>query len=174
VRRTRAGAGRKDARGPFTVRADLRLALLTLLPVANLGCSLAFTQAPELDIHPPPPCNTYVASPVADTILATASVGFMVFGVVVAATPCGGGACYAPLVGWSAVIAGGLAAAVFTTSAVVGYQRTSGCRALEESKGTPPSAPGMPSALLLYESPLEACVPKGDTPRQCPSAAVRQ
>jgi hypothetical protein len=167
VRRACTGARERRA-----ARPGLRLALVTPLLVAHLGCSLFLTQAPEPDIHPPPPCNTYLAAPVTDTILASASVGFMAFGVVVATKPCGS-SCTAPVVGLSAVLAGALTGALFTTSAVVGYERTSGCRALEKSKGTPPAAPGAPSAFLLDDSPPKACAPGGDTPRQCPSATAR-
>jgi hypothetical protein len=147
--------------------------LLTLSVLSSPGCSLIFTQAPRTEVQPTPPCNASVAAPVADTVLAAASVGLIIAGVVVATSCKSGGIdnlCFAPLYGLGAVLAGTLTGALFTTSAVVGYERTSGCRALKASE-VPPGPVTASSRLLLPAPSSAACPVSGDAPRMCPARA---
>ncbi len=175
------GGGRTMHRGRMDPWRLWRSAPLALVLAASPGCSLLFTQAPRPELHPPPPCNPLVASPVMDTVLATAGAGLAVTGAVVASYSCGGGPqsvdsnAYCGLhqaFGYGALISGALVSALFTTSAVLGYQRTAACRALAESTGPAPAAREVPSALLLSASPVEGCGRGGDTPRRCPSRGV--
>jgi hypothetical protein len=58
--------------------------------------------------------------------------------------------------------------ALFTTSAVVGYQTTSACRASLKPNALLPQ----PRASHLPASPSEVCAPVSDAPRVCPSAIL--
>jgi hypothetical protein len=149
------------------MKSTLHARVASCLLFATPGCSLIFTQAPQPESHPPPPCNTLVASPVMDTLLASASFALMVAGVAVATKSCSSN-CFNEPVGWGAVLFSGVTGAIFTTSAVVGYQRTSACRSLEESKGVATPAKISASASLLPASPGSTCRPAGDAPRSCP------
>jgi hypothetical protein len=152
--------------------AALRISLATVLVVAGPGCSLVFTHAPQPEVHPPPECTTSVAAPVVDTVLATAGVTFLGLGVGVVASSCTGQYCELGRDGgWAAVIVGAVTGALFITSAVVGYQRTSACRASLEPSGLPRPPGSVPAASLLWPLP-EACAPVGDAPRTGPRTVL--
>ena len=121
----------------------LRIGLAALLLVASPACSLIFTSGPEPGVYPLHDCPTSVIAPVSDTVLAAASVTWLVVGAVDAA------ANQSLAGGWVAVAAGAAMGALFTTSAVLGYQRTSDCRASLEPSALPPR----PKATLLPASP---------------------
>jgi hypothetical protein len=155
------------------VNSVLRISLATLSVVASPGCSLIFTRGPQPEVHPAPECTASVAAPVVDTVLATASVTLLGLGVGAASTSCTGGSGPYPDFcgsvqqgGWGAVVVGAAMGALFITSAVVGYQRTSACRSSLEPNAMLPQ----PRASLLPASPAEACAPVGDAPRTCPRA----
>jgi hypothetical protein len=149
--------------------STLRISLATLFLGACPGCSLIFTHAPQPDVHPPPECTTSVAAPVVDTVVATASATLLGFGAAAAATPCTPGDVnfcgLGQAAGWGAIVVGAVTGILFTTSAVVGYQRTSACRASLEPNALLPQ----PSASLLPASSVEVCASVGDAPRSCPA-----
>lgn len=152
------------------VNSLLRISLATVLVVASPGCSLIFTHGPQPEVHPAPECTASVAAPVVDTVLATAGVTFLGLGVAAVATSCTGGSGQYPNFcgigqdgGWVAVAVGAAMGALFITSAVVGYQRTSACRASLEPNALLPQ----PRASLFPASPAGGCAPVGDAPRMC-------
>jgi hypothetical protein len=168
-----------DRRRARTVRggmvdSTLRISLAMLFVVASPGCSLIFTHAPAE--RPPPECATSVAAPVADTVLAAASVALLVAGVAGASTHdpptcqlfCG----TEQALGWGAVIVGAAAGALFTYSAAEGYQRTSACRAWTAPRGQQPWSVVLPDVPLLPALAVEACAQVGDAPRVCPRALL--
>ena len=75
------------------------------------------------------------------------------------------------VLGLGAIVVGAGFAALFTTSAVLGFERTGACRALEESNG-PASAAPPPASVLLLAPPRGACVLPGDAPRACSARAI--
>jgi hypothetical protein len=157
------------------VKSLLRISLATLALVASPGCSLILTKGPEPEVHPPPECSTSVAAPVMDSVLATASLTLVGLAVAEAASSCPAGphvdwdGCGLPqAAGWLGIAVGTALGALFITSAVVGYQRTSACRASLEPKALPPPGPVVPATSLLPVTPWEACGRVGDAPRLCP------
>jgi hypothetical protein len=160
------------------VNSVLRISLAALFVVASPGCSLIFTKGPQPELHPqryadlhgttPLECTASVAAPVVDTTLAVVSFALLGLGVAGAATHdqpnceflCGTEQAF----GWVAVIVGAAMGALFTYSAVVGYQRTSACRASLEPNALLPQ----PRASLLPASPADACGAMDDAPRACP------
>jgi hypothetical protein len=152
-----------------------RALLATLLIVAGPGCSLILTKGPEPEVHPTPECTTSNAAPVADTVLAATSAALAIAAAAVAAQPCPPGPPFSvdSMCGYQHLAwfpAGGalLTGILFTTSAVVGYHRTSACRAsLLEPNGQPPPPPVVLPSALLPRSPDEPCAPIGDAPRAC-------
>jgi hypothetical protein len=166
-----------------SVKANLRILLTTLLLVPSPGCSLIFTKGPQPELHPPPECTQSVAAPVTDTVLATLSVALLGLGVAVVADtssspscPTGGlyycsntGRDAEAGFGLGAIVAGAALGALFTASAVVGYQQTSACRASLEPNALLPQ----PKASLLPASPAEACEAVRDAPRVCRGLARR-
>lgn len=151
-----------------------------LIAATTPGCSLIFTKGPQPELHPPPECTASVAAPVTDTVLATLSVALLGLGVAGVVdsnstrpcTPnsslCSFGNGTESTFSWGAVVAGAALGALFTASAVVGYQRTSACRASRE----PNALLQQPRAALLRASPVEACVPVSDAPRVCARAVL--
>jgi hypothetical protein len=163
----------------------LRISLATLILIPNPGCSLILTKGPEPEVRPPPECTTSVAAPVADTVLATLSVALLGLGVAgVVASGYGGVAVSCPVSGCnsgvgevlaislSAVAVGAATGALFITSAAVGYQRTSACRASLEPKALPALGPVVPATSLFPASPTKACAAVGDAPRVCTNATT--
>jgi len=157
--------------------------LATLLFAATPGCSLIFTKGPQPELQPPPECTSSVAAPVADTVLATLSIALFGLGVTGAvASLYGGAAVSCPVSGCnngsegvafvgslSALALGAAMGALFITSAVNGYEKTSACRASVEANALLPR----PKALLFPASPAEACEAVRDAPRVCPGLARR-
>ncbi len=152
---------------------SLCTAMALLWGVTNSGCSFIFTRGPEPEVHPAPPCTTTNDAPAMDTILAVLSLGL--FGLGMAAVVDGNARsappptrcvdnCESGLEGATGVFGmavGAALVALFTTSAVVGYQRTAACRAFVQPKAPPVSV-----------SRLEACGPVADAPRACPASAL--
>ena len=153
--------------------------VLWLLVVATkgAGCSFVYTRGPQPEVQPPPPCTTDNWAPTTDTVIAAVSVAAVVAGAVIYADgmkPCSGFLCQLneeSLGGGAALVAGGVGTLIFTPSAIVGYRRTSDCRAWLEANPqyAPPPAPSPPSSSLLV--PSQGCPTSGDVPRVC-SAAV--
>jgi hypothetical protein len=161
----------------------LRISVATLILITSPACSLIFTKGPQPETKPAPECTTSVAAPVADTVLATASVVLLGLGVAAiadATAPCKGeafcgiGSGAGEAVGIGAILVGALSGTLFTTSAVFGYQRTSACRASLEPNALPPSAPAIPATSLLPTAPSEACTRVSDVPRVCARAILLQ
>ena len=144
--------------------------MLAVLSVANAGCSLIYTKGPQPEVQPPPPCTTSVAAPVVDTVLAAASLGLVVAGVVGATKPPAQG--FAPnfeAMDAAAIVTGLVMSTVLIPSAIVGFNRTAACRASLEAKPQLPASPSPPQSSLLLVPP-RGCPPPGDAPRICASA----
>jgi hypothetical protein len=130
-------------------------------------------------MKPAPECSTSIAAPVTDTALATASVVLLGLGVaalVDATAPCKGEFCgignAAEAGGIGAILVGALSGTLFTTSAVVGYQRTSACRDSLGPDALPRARQVVPATSLLQAAPWEACTRVGDAPRVCTNATT--
>jgi len=173
----RIAAARAASAMSLKVRRGPRISLAALFLAASPGCSLIFTKGPQPELHPAPECTTSVAAPVTDTVWAIAGATLLGVGVAAVATSCAGGRGqfivenYCGIdeaAGWGAVIAGTVVGALFTTSAVVGYQRTSACRSSLEPNALLPR----PRASLLQASPERACMASGDAPRVCAGALL--
>ena len=150
-----------------------RVLLATLILTVGPGCSLIFTRGPDPEAKPPPECTTSVAPPVIDTLLAAASVGLVIAGASAAKTTCVPSAfnpCGVSDAGWVAVIGGAASGLLFAGSAVIGYKRTSDCRAFREKNGLSPPTPDEPPKSLLKHGSAEACA-VGDAPRACSRGA---
>ena len=152
------------------------MSLAAVFVAALPGCSLILTKGPQPELHPPPECTTSVAAPVVDTVLAALSFTLLGLGVAAeteSSAPCTGEFCSLNGIGqgsgWIAIAAGAATGILFTTSAVVGYQRTSACRASLEPNSLLPR----PRASLLPALPVEACGGVGDAPRTCRAFARR-
>jgi hypothetical protein len=167
---TREPTQRRQRPGARAKREPLLCWLLVaLVLVASPSCSLVYTRGPHPEIHPSPECTTSPAAPVADTGLAVLSLTLLGLGAASVGWVCPG--CGAlDLFGIGAIVLGTVFAAVFTTSAVVGYQRTGACRALKASE-VPPAPLTASSSLLGPATPSEACPTSGDAPRRCPARA---
>jgi hypothetical protein len=149
---------------------------MMLLVAASPGCSFVFTRGPEATVSPArsgelfgttsPDCTSSVAAPVVDTVLATLSLA-LIGAAVIAVANCKGSGSPAQSAGAIAIAGGAATGAVFTASAVAGYQRTAACRAALESRTLLPQ----PRASLLPSSPLDGCGPAGDAPL-CRSVAA--
>lgn len=164
------------------VCSALRGSALVLVLAAHPGCSLFLTRGPEPEVRPPRACTTSSAAPVADTVLAALSLGVAAYGVYGLSSyhscgvPQGDSCAYNDLTAVAAgtIIALGLvSSAVFTSSAVTGYERTAACRESLKAPAPPErpqaagsSAPGPPSARPL-------CRLEGDAPRACAAGAVQ-
>jgi hypothetical protein len=140
--------------------STLRIVLAAFLLVGSPACSLLFTSGPEPVVYPLHDCPTSVIAPVSDTVLAAASATWLAIGAADAA------ANQSTAGGWVAVAAGAAMGALFTTSAVLGYQRTSACRTSLE-----PNPPLAPPRTSLLKPPL-TCAAVGDAPRVCPKAGL--
>ena len=150
-------------------RVVVLMAALLVQGAVSTGCSLLFTKGP------PPPCTTENDLPRADTALLVASVALAVAGGAIARNPqtcteswCGLGG---GTTGGGMLIAGGIGSVVFTSSAIIGYNRTAGCR--EAEKNSPPAhsgaGPGQASSSVRFWS--AGCSTRGDAPLFCPSRA---
>jgi len=170
-RRGPSGAGGASGR-LCGVGPSLRAALAALLLVCSSpGCSLFLTKGPEPDLKPPPECTSVVEAPVIDTILAASSVALAVVLANSASAPCpssqnGFGSFCFNGVGWVGAAGAGLLALLFTSSAIVGYVRTSDCRASLAGTHAPPKTP--PKSSFLPGSAPDGCSDMGDAPRVCP------
>lgn len=157
--------------------------LVTLTWVTS-GCSLIFVKGPQPGVQPPPPCTASNGLPTADAVLAGLSVAALVAGAVVyangksqEASGCNGGwfcGFGEQVSGGGAMILGGVGTLIFTPSAIVGFNKTSACRASLEAGPQPaslPPAPASPSSLL---APPRGCPWDGDAPRFCSTVASRR
>jgi hypothetical protein len=172
------GVGREQSLGGM-VNSVLRISLATLILIASPGCSFIFTKGPEPEVHPPPECTTSVAAPAVDTVMIAASVALVVAGAATAASSCtsGFGLNFCGLnqgVGLGAILLGAVSGVVFTSSAVVGFNRTSACRALLEPNALPPPSPVVPATSLFPASPTKACAGMGDVPHVCARVVLLQ
>jgi hypothetical protein len=69
--------------------ARLGVGLVALVSVLSSACSFVLTKGPQPEVQPPPECTTSVGAPIADTVLAVASVGVAVLGgLMVASATC--------------------------------------------------------------------------------------
>ena len=147
-------------RGDFIRQLPLALILL-----GSPGCSYIFTKGPQPELNPRPECTTSVAAPVVDTVFGVLGVGLLGLAVAEEATSCTGDYCgIGKSTAGVAAVVGGAMGALFISSAVVGYERTSSCRASLEPGFVPTSA--LPSS-HPDEPPVEGCAPLGDAPRLC-------
>jgi hypothetical protein len=149
-----------------------RTAALTLLGVLSQGCSFLFTKAPQPNGLPSPQCSDSYAAPIADTVVTALSVAAIVAGSIVDADAhhCGSGSCVEAnqLAGTTAILAGAVGVLLFTPSTVLGYSRTSACRAWLEGDDSP--RPGRASdarSALLVLPPK--CSQGSDAPLRCSS-----
>ena len=150
------------------------VALMLLVFVqTNAGCSLFLTKGPQPEVQPPPPCTTSNVAPALDTTAALLSA--VVATAAFASTKsCSSGEiifCSSPdNIGGIWAIAGVSTAfaALFTTSAIVGFNRTAVCRTSLGAE-SPASSPVPESSFLLV--PERQCPMSGDAPRICSSAA---
>jgi hypothetical protein len=132
------------------------------------GCSLLFTKGP------PPPCTTSNDAPRSDIALAVASVAVAVAGGSIARNP---RSCTAPwcgpsneVTGGGMLLVGGIGTVVFSSSAIVGYSRTVGCRLAQESAPyAQHSPPGSSQGETFTSSVVHApeCSSRGDAPFVC-------
>ena len=160
------------------MRSTAALLMLVVFVQASAGCSLIFTKGPQPEVQPPPPCTTDNGFPIADTVIAVASVAAVVAGAVVYANGttrhnCGWFCGFGEEVGGAgAMLIGGIGTVIFTPSAIVGYMRTSDCRAWLEANPqyAPPPSPSTPQSSSLLVPP-QGCPTLGDVPRMCSSTA---
>ena len=120
------------------------LPLLVAVTVASSGCSLVYARGPQTSAtpYPPEPCTSTNVHAVADTVLAavffTALVGGSI-ALIEGTQKHGGYNGYGEdLVGLGLIGIGSVGTALFTPSAVVGYNRSAACRAWE---AMPPPLP---------------------------------
>ena len=158
----------------------LKVSFLSVLLACTPGCSFVFTRGPSVSssaLPQPesPECTASNAAPIADTVFAVTLLTLTAVSIVYAAQPCPhpprtvDGVCYNELAYFPA---GGAAllGALFIPSAVVGYSRTSACRASLASRPAPRvSTLPQPRASLLLSSPVEGCNSTGDAPLLCRS-----
>ena len=171
----RTGSARRAVRGGRG-GFGFHIPLKAFVVAAASGCSLIFTKGPQPELHPLPECTQSVAAPVTDTVLAALSVTLLGLGVAAeteSSAPCTGEFCSLNGIGqgagWIGIAAGAAMGILFTTSAVVGYQRTSACRASLEPNALLPQ----PKASLVPASPAaETCGVAGDAPRVCPRVVL--
>src|SRR5450631_1195544 len=119
---------------PSPRRSWGRLWLACVLLLAAPGCSLVYVRPPQPQVHPLPECTASVAAPVTDTVLAVLSVTLLGLGaasVGLHCPECG----FLDVLGLGAVLLGTATSILFTTSAVLGYQRTGACRAAQKTDG---------------------------------------
>ena len=152
------------------------LLMLAVFGVVNAGCSFIFTKGPQPEVQPPPPCTTGNAAPVLDTVAAVAVALPAVWSFAQAVSDCpwnvlGGCSPEARGAYWVGAGVGFALAALYTTSAVVGFNRTAACRASQppQPQEAAPSAQPESSFLLV---PPHGCPPPGDAPRICSSAGL--
>jgi hypothetical protein len=152
------------------VRSTVAL-VLAVYGVSSTGCSLSFTKGPQPEVHPPPPCTTDNGAPIADTVLAVSSVALATIPwIFYANAPRSDNSGIALFAFWGSII-GGFGAAIFTTSAVVGFNQTAACRtSLGLAYEQPASSPVPQSSFLLV--PEGGCPMPGEAPRLCSSSAL--
>lgn len=158
----------------------LRAGLLTLIGVLNPACSLVLTKGPQPEVLPPPECTTSNGAPIADAVLAVASAGVATLGVLLAVeAQCDQYHCPqpgegpTPAMGWGIAAFGVASAALFTTSAVVGFNQTAACREFQAHAPVSLGSRGTAGEFLpLALSRMPACPAGGDAPRLCEEAAT--
>jgi hypothetical protein len=142
---------------------------LALLGVMSQGCSFLFTKAPQPNGQPSPHCSDSYAAPIADTVVIGLSVAAIVAGsIVYADSQCRSGSCSegGQLAGTTAIVAGGVGMLLFTPSTVLGYSRTSACRAWLEGDDPPrPRHTGDLESSVLVPQPR--CSHESDAPLLC-------
>lgn len=154
---------------------------LVVAALSSSGCSFILTKGPQPEVQPPPPCTTSNAAPIADAIIGGLGAVSLVAGVAVGASyageSCTGWGCLGTGIGagagFGAAILGGIAAAVFIPSAVVGFNRTDACRASQAPKSQEPASPALPESSFL-RVPLRGCPTPADAPRLCADVATYQ
>ena len=165
-------------------RASPVVSLSTLVALAwvTSGCSLIFVKGPQPEVQPPPPCTAANDLPAADAVLAGLSMAALVAGAVVYVNGksqeesgcsgrwfCGFGE---EVGGAGAMIIGGIGTLVFTPSAIVGFNRTSACRASAKANPQPAPSPPVPAAPASRLAPPRGCPSEGDAPRLCANVAA--
>lgn len=153
------------------------------LVVTAPGCSFIFTRGPgptpppeeqlEVSAKPPADCTTSNTAPALDTAMVALSSLLIVGGAVGMAQSsgscgsdswgCGVGQGMANVGGMGLIAVGTVLGAVYTASAITGFNRTAACRAARQ----PVEAPAADTSGLL-PSPGRSC-PKDDAPRLCRS-----
>lgn len=158
----------------------LRAGLLILVGLLNPACSLVLTKGPQPEALPPPECTTSNGAPIADALLALVSAGVATLGVLLAVeAQCDQYHCPKPgegpppAMGWGIAAFGVASTALFTTSAVVGFDKTAACREFQShapvSLGSGETAAEF---LPLALSRIPACPAGGDTPQLCVQGAA--
>jgi len=152
--------------------------MLVVFGIYSTGCSLIFTKGPQPEVQPPPQCTTSNVAPALDTTAALLFAGGAITSFYVAATPCEGWP--VPNIPCSnqgeagtywALGAGAVAlAALFTASAVVGFNRTAACTSSPGFEPHQPASSPLPQSSFLLV-PQGGCPTPGDAPRSC-SAVV--
>jgi len=160
----------------------LQQLVAALVLATTPGCSLILTRGPEPEGRETQECTTSNAGPIADTVVAFLASSVMVLGVVEASQT--QGACDPakdPLcelgrgingASWVAAAVGAATTALFTASAVVGYERTSACRSLVGPMPSPArgasAASTPPDQVVRAEAALPLpCPGARDAPRLC-------
>ena len=166
----RSCARRRASRKPCRT---LRLLVVAVYGASSAGCSFVFTKGPQPEVQPPPPCTTDNTYPIADSVIAAASAAAVIAGSVLLAGaagqhPCGDSCWTEGVTGAGALIVAVPLVAVFTPSAIVGFNRTADCRAWlqENPQYAPQPAPSTSSSLLV---PARTCAVQGDAPLLCSS-----
>jgi hypothetical protein len=157
------------------MRSTAALLILSVFGVASSGCSFIFTKGPQLEVQPPPECTTGNAAPVLDTVAAVAVALPAVWSFAQAVSDCpwsalGGCAPEARGAYWVSAGVGIALAALYTTSAVVGFNRTAACRASQPPQPQEAAPSALPESSFLLVPP-HRCPPSGDAPRICSSTA---
>ena len=148
---------------------------LVALGAFGSGCSFLFTRASQPNGRPSPECSPSYEAPITDTVVTGLSVAAIVTGSIVYADAhqCRSGSCTEgdQLAGTTAILAGSVGVVLFTPSTVLGYSRTSACRAWLD--GDDPARPRHSSDLessVLVRPPR--CSHRGDAPLLCSSGTL--
>ena len=153
------------------MRSSVALMLLVYC-FSTTGCSLLFTKGPQPEVKPPAPCTTSNVAPALDTTAAILTAAVMVTALTATGSCsttgwdfwCTNSSDAAGI--WATVGISAALTALFTTSAVIGFNQTASCRT---SLGLepPPAAPApLPESSFLLV-PQRVCPTAGDAPRTC-------
>jgi hypothetical protein len=177
--------------GTMALRRQVVSVLASCALVPGTGCSWIFVNQPPpapLPVAPPVVCTSSVATPIIDTVLATAALSVGIATVAMSSKSsgsCTGGFGCLDLSGLNTVgmVAGavlGATAVPLAFSAGYGYSTTAECRELKDSQlacisGVEASCNRVMNAALAEceKSSQEACASPGDASRSCHEGKVK-